>query len=106
MTAAECLGDANPYQNDKNNTQGGGSASTNTDINAASLPQATFSDSSASAQAPSATASVGIAGAGPNVPVASGKLSTSAAISLTFTPFNIGAACLSTIFFSFFSTMF
>lgn len=105
MTAAECLGDANPYQTDKNNAQGGESALTHTNINAAALPQATSSDFSASAPAPSVAASVGIADAGPNAPVASGTLSTSAAISLTLTPFNIGAACLSTILFSFFSAM-
>lgn len=105
MTSAECLGDAYPYQTDKNNTQSGESALPHTNINAASLPQATSSDFSASAPAPSAVVSVGIADAGPNAPVASGKLSTSAAISLTFTPFNIGAACLSTILFSFFSAM-
>ncbi|CAO3697314.1 unnamed protein product [Umbelopsis ramanniana] len=105
MTSAECLGDAYPYQNDTNNAQGGESALPHTNINAASLPQATSSDSSASAPAPSSVASVGIADAGPNAPVASGRLPTSAAISLTFTPFNIGAACLSTILFSLFSAM-
>jgi hypothetical protein len=106
MTAAECLGDVRPYQNDQNNTQGGDAALPyDTSINAASLPQATSSESSASAQAPSAQVSVGIAEARPSVSVAPEKLSKSAAMSLTFTPFTIGAACLSSLLFSLFSAM-